>query len=46
MEEMYNSLLSQGNDINTIKSKMASTEPFKDEINLLINFFEKKEDIK
>ena len=46
MEEMYNSLLSQGNDINTIKSKMASTEPFKDEIILLINFFEKKEDIK
>ena len=44
MEEMYQKLISQGFEIKEAKKKMASMEPFKEYLNLLLQFFDDKED--
>ena len=43
MDSMYTSLLEKNLDKIEIKKKMAKMEPFKEHINLLIDFFDKKE---
>ena len=44
MEEMYQKLLSSNVDVKDVKKKMASMEPFKENLNLLLQFFDEKEE--
>ncbi len=44
MEEMYQKLISNNIDIKEVKKRMANMEPFKENINLLIQFFDAKEE--
>ncbi len=46
MDGMYQKLLSDGLGEKTARKKMASMEPFKDHLNLLIEFFDKMEEKK
>lgn len=46
MDGMHQKLLSDGLDEKTARKKMASMEPFKDHLNLLIEFFDKTEEKK
>ncbi len=45
-ENMYNTLKSQGLSMSEIKKRFASLEPFKEHINVVIDFFEKLEENK
>lgn len=42
METMYQSLVKEGLDMSSIKKKMGSTEPFKEHLEDLVDFFDKK----
>ena len=44
MEEMYQKLITSNLEIKEVKRKMASMEPFKEHINLLLQFFDEKEE--
>lgn len=44
MDEMYQKMLKDGLEKKTIKSKMSKMEPFKDNLNLLIKFFDRMEE--
>lgn len=44
MEDMYQKLLSSNMDVKDVKKKMASMEPFKENLNLLLQFFDEKEE--
>ena len=46
MDEMYEKLDKEGLENREIKKKMASMEPFKNNINQLIQFFDKKQENK
>lgn len=43
MNEMYEKLLKDTNNVSEVKKKMSSMEPFKNNKNLLIDFFDMKE---
>ena len=44
MEEMYQTLITSNLEIKEVKRRMASMEPFKENMNLLLQFFDEKEE--